>query len=251
MIRFYWGLVWCLLFVSLVATVDAQEGQKGRRGGRGGLGFGGGNSVVTLAANEAVQKELGVDQKAAAKLESIADECRTAIGEEIRIAGGGGFQNLSDDERQKLFAKTREVAAKVTEKFEPRVKESLTADQFKRLQEITIQAAGPDALSDPRVAKELSLSDEQTKKIGEIRGDYRQKARALFDDGAGQDARAKMRELREEEGKKVTEVLTAEQQEKFTALKGKSFDLSQIRGGFGGAGGGRPGAKGKNRPKTE
>jgi hypothetical protein len=57
--------------------------------------------------------------------------------------------------------------------------------------------------------------------------------------------------LLEEEGKKVTEVLTKEQQDKLAMLKGKPFDQAQLRGGPGGSGGGRPGGKGKNRPKTE
>jgi Spy/CpxP family protein refolding chaperone len=69
--------------------------------------------------------------------------------------------------------------------------------------------------------------------------------RGLFGPDAGDDARTKMRELREEETKAVNEVLTKEQQDKLTALKGKEFDVSQLRG-RGGQGGGR-----RERPKTE
>ena len=145
-----------------------------------------------------------------------------------------------------LFAKIREISTKVNEKYEPKLKEALTADQFKRLQEINVQAAGVDAVSDPRVAKELALTEEQTKKIADLRADYREKMRGLFGPGAGDDARTKMRELREEETKAVNEVLTKEQQDKLTALKGKEFDVSQLRGPGGPGGGGR-----RQRPKTE
>ena len=237
-----WKLAAGLLLAALVSMpAVAQQGR-----GRGGFGFGGGNSLIRLAGNEAVQKELGLGETEKSKVETISQEYGDAMREEMQAAGGGGnFQDLSDDERQKLFAKIREIATKVNETYEPKLKEALTADQFKRLQEISVQAGGVDAISDPRVAKELALTEEQTKKIADLRADYREKMRGLFGPDAGDDARTKMRELREEETKAVTEVLTKEQQDKLTALKGKEFDVSQLRG-RGGPGGGR-----RERPKTE
>lgn len=237
-----WKLAAGLLLAALVSMpAVAQQGR-----GRGGFGFGGGNSLIRLAGNEAVQKELGLGEAEKSKVETISQEYGDAMREEMQAAGGGGnFQDLSDDERQKLFAKIREISTKVNETYEPKLKEALTADQFKRLQEISVQAGGVDAISDPRVAKELALTEEQTKKIADLRADYREKMRGLFGPDAGDDARTKMRELREEETKAVTEVLTKEQQDKLTALKGKEFDVSQLRG-RGGQGGGR-----RERPKTE
>ena len=251
--RISWGFVGCLLVVALANSAMAQEGQKGGRGRGFGGGLLGSNSLISLAGIEAVQKELGIGDAEKAKVEAIGQEANTARREEVSAAGIdiGNFQNLSDDERQKLIAKMREVSAKINAKFEPKLKEALTADQFKRLQEISVQFAGPAAINDPRVAKELAVTDEQTKKIADIQADYRQKMQGLFGQGAGEDARAKIRELREEEIKKVSEVLTKEQQDKLAALKGKPFDVAQLRQGPGGPGGGRPGAKGKNRPKTE
>lgn len=247
MIRFSWGLVGCLIAVALVASAGAQEGQKGRGRGRAG-GLLGGDSLISLATREAVQKELGVGDAEKAKIEAISRESNEARREEFTAAGGGAnFQNLSDEEREKLFAKGREISAKINAKFEPKLKEALTADQFKRLQEIGVWAAGADAFTDARVSKELALTDDQTKKIADIRADYRQKTQSLFGQGAGEDARAKFRELRDEETTKVTEVLTKEQQDKLTALKGKEFDTSVLRQG---PGGNRPGDRpgGTNRP---
>ena len=247
--RISWGLAGCLLVVALSASVTAQEGQKGR--GRGFGFFGRGNSVVSLAGNEAVQKEIGADAATASKLETIADEYRTALGEEMRSAAGGNLQNLSDDERRAAFTKMRETAAKVTAKFEPKVKEAVTAEQFKRLQEISVRAAGSDAFTDARVSKELALTEEQTKKITDIRTEYERKQGDLGRD-ADREARSK---LREEELKAATAVLTKEQQDKFTALQGKEFDTSVLRQGRGGdrGDGKRPeGARPRTkRPATE
>ena len=236
--RFLWGLAGCLLVAALVATAGAQEkGQKGRGRGPGGPGFfGGGGSLVMLASNEAVQKEIGADEATVGKIRSIGEESRQAMGE---IFAGGG-QDLSDEERQKRREKFEELSKKSAAKL----KEALSADQFKRLQQISWQAAGAAALADETVAKELAITEEQKKKLADVRDDYAQKRQALGRDAAPE-AR---RELAQEESKKAIEVLTAEQQEKFTALKGKAFDVAALRGGFGG---GRPGGKGKNRPKTE
>ena len=48
--------------------------------------------------------------------------------------------------------------------------------------------------------------------------------------GNNQEAMTKIRELTEQSLTKATDVLDAEQKEKFAALKGKPFDLSQLRG---------------------
>lgn len=256
MIRFSWGLAGCLIAVALVASAGAQEGQKGRGRGRAG-GLFGGDSLISLATREAVQKELGVGEAEKAKIETISRESNEARREEMSAAGGGAnFQNLSDDEREKLFAKGREISAKINAKFEPKLKEALTADQFKRLQEIFVQAAGPAALSEAWVVKELAITDEQTKKIADIRADYQQKTRSLFGQGFSEETRAKLGELRDEEAKQVNQVLTKEQQDKLAALKGKEFDVSVLRQGRGGPGGDRPGArpggtKRTKRPATE
>ena len=239
--RLSWGIVGCIMLLALVATVGlAQEkGQKGRGRGAGGPGFfGGGGSLVILASSEAVQKEIGADEATVGKIRKIGEESRQAM--QDLFAGGSDRQNLSDEERQKR----REKFEELSKKSSAQLKEAVSADQYKRLQQISWQAAGAAALADETVAKELAITEEQSKKIADIRDDYGQKMRALGRD-AGADAR---RDLRNEESKKVTEVLTKEQQDKLTALKGKEFDVSQLRQGFSG---GRPGAKGKNRPKTE
>jgi hypothetical protein len=237
--RFLWGLAGCLLVAALVATAGAQEkGQKGRGRGAGGPGFFGGGSLVMLAGNEAVQKEIGADAATVGKIKTISDESSQAL--QDAFAGGGNRQDLSDEERQKR----REKFAELSKKSSAKLKEALTADQFKRLQQISWQAAGAAALADETLAKELAITEDQKKKLADVRDDYAQKRQALGRDAAPE-AR---RELAQEESKKAIEVLTAEQQEKFTALKGKAFDVAALRGGFGG---GRPGGKGKNRPKTE
>jgi hypothetical protein len=255
MIKFSWGLAGCLIVVALVAAADAQEGQKGQRGGRGAFGFGGGfTNVFTVASNEAVQKEIGADEATVGKFNALRREFNEAMESDAPFPQN--TQNLSDDERRTKFREWGEKRAAVTKKFEPKLKEALTAEQFKRVQEINVQAMGTRALTNPEIAKELGLSEEQTKKISDLQTEYDGKRRDLFGGGAGGDARAKVAELRDDEVKKAAEVLTKEQQDKFTAMKGKEFDVSVLRQGRGGnrpgGDGNRPGGKrGAKRPDAE
>jgi hypothetical protein len=56
-----------------------------------------------------------------------------------------------------------------------------------------------------------------------------------------------MQELNKEREAKINEVLTKAQLETFAKLKGKEFDVAQLRGGRGGPGG--PGGGAGGRPK--
>ncbi|MEX2175314.1 MAG: hypothetical protein WD872_13210 [Pirellulaceae bacterium] len=219
----------------LLAAAPAQA-QRGR-------GFGRTNSLASLAGSEAVQKELGVGAAETAKLEQLADEYREALQQEMSAAGlSDAFRGLGDlpqAERDakmiELRSKSAEASKKVNEKFEPKLKDALTADQFKRLQEIVIQSAGVAALASPDVVKNLGLSDEQQKKIAEVAAGHERAQRELFAGAEGdfQALRPKLAELTKETETKASDVLTGEQKEKFAALKGKPFDLATLRSGRG------------------
>jgi hypothetical protein len=220
-----------LLAAALVAAPAL--GQQGR-----GRGFGRQQSLFSLAGNEAVQKEVGLTDTA--KVEALADEYRDALQAELETAGVSfqGIGDLPEAERaakmRELNAKTGEIAKKVGDKLEPRLKEALTAEQFKRLGEIKVQANGIASLSDAGVVKELGLSDDQQKKISGIAADNTRATLELFAAARGggnfQEAMAKVREANEKALAQATDVLDAGQKEKFTALKGKPFDTAQLQG---------------------
>jgi hypothetical protein len=227
-----WAMGLSLVAVTLVAS--PVWGQQGR--GRG--GFGRQQSLVSLAGNEAVQKEIGLTD--ASKVTALAGDYRDALQKEMSGLDFAGIRDLPEAERaakmRELTAKSEAAAKKVNETFEPKLKEALTADQLKRLGEIKLQASGIAALADAAVVKELALSEEQQKKIADIQAEL-DKTRSGLRGGGGnnQEAFAKFRELTEQSLTKATDVLDAGQKDKFTALKGKPFDVSQL----GGRGGGR------------
>jgi len=230
-----WALGLWLIAVALVAApVAAQQGR-----GRGGFGGRGGQSLMTLAGNEAVQKDIGLTD--AAKIQALAGEYREAITTEMSGIDFQGLRDLPEAEqaakRRELTAKSEAASKKVNATFEPKLKEALTAEQFKRLGEIRIQAIGIAALVDATVVKDLGLKEDQQKKIADIRAEL-DKARdaltaGLQPGGNFQEVMTKVRELGEQSLTKATDVLDGGQKEKFTSLKGKPFDITQL-GGRGG-----------------
>ncbi len=243
-----WG--WATLFVAVAGLTMfadlASAQQQGQGRGRGMFGRGG---IVSLAGNEAVQKELGIEADAKEKLASIGQAYGDEVREQMQTAGAAGLQNATDEERQKIMAKMQEITQKLSAKYAPKLKESLKPDQFTRLQQISWQASGAMAFSDPELAKALDLSKEQQEKINAVSQEFQQKLRSLFTGGGGgQEAFAKMREINQERDKKAEEILSKEQQDKLKELKGKPFDLAQLQPG---GPGGRPGGERKGGDKGE
>ncbi|MFO0789426.1 MAG: hypothetical protein U0805_08210 [Pirellulales bacterium] len=229
---------WLLIAAAAVVALMAQVSLAQREGGRGGRGFGGGMGGPPTPARLLMLKEvqdalkLTDDQKD--KLKQINDDMRDALRKAMDDGSG----------REKM----QELMASTTTK----VNEVLDEGQQKRLLGIFVQVNGANAALDPGVAKELNVTDDQKKKLADIRQKNMESMRDLFqsarDQEGGREAmREKMDKLREEESKAMMEVLTAEQQKDLEALKGEKVevDLSQLRGPVGR--GGQPG----DRPRGE
>lgn len=241
----------------MASSAFAQPGGAGGRGGRGGgFGMGGRPSAVTLVGNEAVQKELSLTDDQIAKVKTLGEEARA----ELRPSGDGfaGLRDLPESERRakmtELMAKQAEISKAVTEKYKPKLAAVLDAKQVERLDQITVQAAGSQAYADPDVVKALKLTQDQQDKIASINKEAGEKTRELFGaggggGGAGGGNGEKIRELNQTRDKDLAAVLTADQTAAFAKLKGKEFDVAQLRRGPGGPGGGQGGGRGGNRPQ--
>ena len=238
-LRRYVACVVVLAVTWFAANPAEAQGPGGRQfgGGFGGGGFGA-RSVVSLAAIEAVQKDLEISADDVEKLKKLADVYRQDARSEFEKAGtgGGGFQNLTEEERTKLLEKFAEIRKSLDAKFVPQLKEILTADQFTRLQQIQLQSQGNQALSSPEVVKALALTKEQQDQLKAVNEETGTKFRELFTGGGGfnEETRTKMQELGKERDAKLMAVLTDAQKEKFTSMKGKEFDVTQLQRGPGG-----------------
>jgi len=227
------------LIAGLVFTTSLSAQGRGRGGGFGGAQM----SPLMLVANESVQKEIGLTDDQKAKLTALRDEFQKEA-EKVRsdaglTGGAGGFQNLTEEQRTKL----QDGMKKITETLTPKLKETLKPEQLERVQQIAYQAAGPNAYTNPDVVKALDITKEQQEKIATVNKDYQEKMAALRTGGGG-GGREAFTKLRDEQNADLAKVLTKEQSEKWTTLKGKDFDTSTINP-FGGGRGGRGGDKKK------
>lgn len=252
---------WVLgLAVLLSCSVASAQRPGGFGGGFGGGGFGGGggmNSPFMLVGNEAVQKELNLSDEQVGDVKALGEQVR----EKMRSAFSGGFGggNQSDEERAKQREKFAESMKKVNDEFQPKLDKILEAGQRDRLKQILIQAAGAQATQNPDVVAALKISKEQQDKLAAISKEFGDKQRELFPrpgqggQGGGErpnfeEMRKKMDELNAARDKQLADVLTADQKSELEKLKGKPFDVAQLRPRFGGPGGPGGGAGGAPNP---
>jgi Spy/CpxP family protein refolding chaperone len=208
-------------------------------GGFGGGGFGGGGNVIST---EAVQKELGLSTEQTDKLKLITEEAQKSM--------RGLFQRPAEGEdREKARAAMQEKMQAAAKELTSKVEAVLTPEQKKRLKEIQLQAQGIRALTNEEVVNALKITDEQKKKIEEIREANRPQFGRGGQGGGERPSFERFQEQQKETEAKIMDVLTAEQKSSFEAMKGKKFDMP--RPTFGGNrpdGGRRPGGEGGNRP---
>ena len=219
-----------IVFVAITssgATLHAQR-QKGFFGTYGG-------GIFFVAANEAVQKEIGLNSDRAMEVKSIVEH----YGQDTRAAQSAvrakrqTLRDLSPEERENRQQKITEDRAVVirmlNEKYVAQLKAAVSSLQFERLQQIAWQAYGSQALAtDSNLAKPLELNGDQVKKIVAINSKCDAKVRQLYGVTTFQEASIKVPEFEKERDGQALELLTKDQQEKLLRLKGKPFDLNLL-----------------------
>lgn len=205
-----------------------------------------GSNPTTLLSNKGVQTELKLDE----------DQIKQVNEKFPGFGGFGGFgggkggndfmermtkmaekaQALKDVPEDKLDDKIREVFKEEIEQPMKDAEKILKPEQLKRLKQISLQNAGIRGYLDE--AKGLKLSDEQVKKIKDIRTemdkDVGEITRAGGKGGKGgfgggfglsEEARAKITKLRNEAKDNAEKVLSDEQKKTWKELTGEPFEV--------------------------
>lgn len=235
------------LTVSLVVLVFASAvfaqpgpGGPGMRQPRGmgfGMGFGMGGGIGLLMMPE-VQKELNITEQQMQQIQQLMIQQREQMQPLMQQ-----MRDATPEQRQKLMEQAMQ-------KWDEALGKVLQPAQRARLRELQLQAQGASALARPDVAKELNLSEEQRKKIGDILAQYGQKQMQLWQQGRGpnvdrQAMMQQMQQLRQQMDKELLAVLTAQQQEQWKKMLGKPFEFPRMPGMR--PGGGPPGGAGPRR----
>jgi hypothetical protein len=167
-----------------------------------------------------------------------------ALGQRPFGPGGGADPAglLRNPGVRKELKVTDEQLKKVDDAVLKALGEVLEPDQYKRLQQITLQLKGAQAFTDPKVQTALKLSDEQKESIQTIVADSEKEIRELAKEGF--QGFGKMGTVRKETLAKVTGVLNAQQRDQWQEMTGPEFQMGPP--GFGPGGFGK-----KGRPKKE
>lgn len=213
-----------LAFIALLASVAAAQRPAGLRGGQ---------NLMQLVRYEAVQKEINLSEEQSGKLRELLTSYQKDVAE-IPRASREELQKLPAEERRKKQQEIREALGKVQQKYQKQLGELLERQQTERLSQIRLQMQGPTAIASADVAEKLGLSREERRNVQTALRELFQGARQ----GGGRPSAEQRANLREKLETKLKEILSEEQLAKFNELKGKPFDLSQLRG--------RPGRRRQN-----
>ena len=180
-------------------------------------------NLVTLAAIESVQKDLGVGNDMARKLTVLGDEYQETVQKELEAAGIKRQPGQRIPEELRL--KTLSIRGRVRNEFIPRTKELLSDHQAYRLRQIWLQAcmkSGPRGLLEPDVAWELALTDDQKRALDSLNAEMKEKPCPGGQPVKGsREAMAQLLSIQEEYAKKAADVLTTDQK----AALGKEFSF--------------------------
>jgi hypothetical protein len=185
-----------------------------------------------MIGGEEVQTELGMSDEQKTKANDLGLQLRQEAFEIM-----SGLQDLTPDEQKEAMGEVMNMIAEKGKEVEGRLDELLDDKQAVRLKELSLQARGAQALEDEDVIAALKITDDQKKKLTEIRETGLEALQAAFgklrEAGGDQgELRAKMQKLREELNEQALAVLTASQRSQFDKMKGTAFKFPPRRGGL-------------------
>ncbi len=205
--------VWSFTALLTVAVVPAAAQP------RPGMVGEGRSPVLMLANQKSVQEELKLGDE---QIKTVA-----AITKALKQKG----EDLTETDPLERMKK----AAEFFKDAEKQVLAALKPEQAKRLRQIALQRQTMiSAIERPDVAKEMKLTEEQTKTLRELREGAMKEMAKVREGGAEsrEEARKKMTEIAKATDEKLLKLLTDEQKAKWKELLGEPFK-GDLKPGFG------------------
>jgi hypothetical protein len=163
---------------------------------------------VVLLRHKAVRDDLKMGRAEARKIHEFTER---------QWRKAQQVEELPDEkERDRRY----EEMTRENERF---LQETLSGEQNKRLDQITLQVAGLLWITRPDVAAELKLTDEQKKRAAEYQKLARKKMEELLHSEKRRDREAELRQLHETSKDRLLDLLTDQQETRFRELIGHPF----------------------------
>jgi hypothetical protein len=151
------------------------------------------------------------------------------------FGGGGPLALIYRNDVKKELDITDEQMQKVPDAIQKALGDVLNEKQLTRLRQLDLQQRGPNAFTDAKLQKDLSVTAEQTESIKSILDEAAKERQEIFKEGFGGGGQEKIAALNKETKEKVQGVLTADQRKQYRQMLGEEFKFEQQ--GFGGFGG--------------
>ena len=202
-----------LFLIGLTLTLDhtparAQEGLRGPGGAIGGF---------HLIAMPAIQQDLGLTESQVARSKDVARRMNARFQHDM-----GKLNGLNDDEKMK----------RVVTLAEPHYREGMTElrgflkpAQIDRFDQILFQQRGPMALLEPKIVETVQVTNEQAQKVAKLVAQAESEQNQAVKTG-GKESKAiaiKVESIAADANQKVYEILSPEQQRKWSKIVGKPF----------------------------
>ncbi len=180
---------------------------------------GGGTAGLMMLMNPKVQTEINLT----AEQKQAITQVMTELGLGAKARGQGGEKPKGEQQRGQMAEMQQKM-----QKAEAAIKEILTPEQERRIEQLILQQQGPQAIGqNPKLQDQLQLTQPQRVAIQEIQKANRQEMQNLVQGGNKEAFADKLREMREQMGQKILAVLTPEQKSIWANLLGKPFDFKR------------------------
>lgn len=216
------------LMLLSAAALDAEAqrpggGRGGPRGGGRGGGPGGGpgrGGALELLGRGDVQGELQLSDDQKQSLQEMQASFRDS--DDVRRISDRIRSAESDEERQAALTEMRSL-------LESKVNSVLNEQQRGRLHQLSLQRQGVRALTNPDVAGQMNVSEDQQSQIAELSGKYEEARRELRSnrDLSENERDAQLDALRADYEKNVNSLLSDQQRRAFQQQQGKTFEFAE------------------------
>ena len=184
-------------------------------------------SVPARAADDKpkASPEQGAIERVLLRHKAVRDDLKLT-GREARRINEFTEQQWKKEQEVEAIADEKERDRRfdeMTREDERFLGEILKPEQKKRLDQITLQVAGLLWISRPEVAAALKLTDEQKEKVVELQKAARKEMEELLYSEKRRDRQAELRAHQEACKQRILELLTDEQEAKYTELAGEPF----------------------------
>jgi spore coat protein CotH len=196
-------------------------------------------SLLSLLMQPEVQAEIQLTDPQRPPLEKLQGDMEQAIQEQVQQFDPATFFTMDDEERERVFADGRAQMEQKLKVIEQRLDAVLSADQLRRLRELSIQREGILALRREEISASIALTESQSQKLDELEDRLtfppRMPPRGPAGFFGGPPDFQKLEQDRRDAEQEFLGLLTPQQLAKWETFKGKPFTFAPL--GFPGPGG--------------